>query len=93
MMQTRLFFVILPTIFLFTSFACSQRMRGSEGLSNTNDVDEQHRELGWLYDLIKKVADETTEVPTITAQPTKAPVVPPAQLTKKKKNKNKKNGN
>jgi hypothetical protein len=63
-------------------------MRGSEGISNTNDIDEQHRELGWLYDLIKKVADETTEVPTITAQPTKSPT-----KKKKNKNKNKKNGN
>jgi hypothetical protein len=84
----RLFLTFLPTIFLLSSFASSQNVRGS--LSDTNSIDEQHRNLGWLYDLLKELSSGTAAP---TAAPTVAGVQPLTEKKKKGRNKKKNDGN
>lgn len=89
MIQSRIILALLPTIILLSfPFVSSQNIRGAA-------ASEEHRQLGWLYDLINDLAKEAAEnetptptaMPTITAVPTAEPTVAKVQPLKGKKKK------
>lgn len=86
MIQSRIILALLPTIILLSfPFVSSQNIRGAA-------ASEEHRQLGWLYDLINDLAKEAAEnetptptaMPTITAERTVAKVQPLKGKKKKK---------
>ena len=83
MIQSRIILSLLPVIVLLIfPFVSSQNTRGAaanfDADATAEELDNERRRLGWLYDLLKKLAEEAeTDAPTImntTAAPSTSPV-------------------
>lgn len=91
MIQSRIILSLLPVIVLLIfPFVSSQNTRGAaanfDADATAEELDNERRRLGWLYDLLKKLAEEAeTDAPTImnmSAAPSTSPVqVVPASET------------
>lgn len=83
MIQSRIILSLLPVIVLLIfPFVSSQNTRGAaanfDADATAEELDNERRRLGWLYDLLKKLAEEAeTDAPTImnmSAAPSTSPV-------------------